>query len=280
MRRAERRAKTRSSVALPQLDSSRRRGSPSSNRVIQSGWALMLADRAGWHHKPPQWPGRSPRRQGQVRPPGSDSTVAERRSKALGVGASPLPTALPPARPPNRWDRPSPRLATAAAARPRCRGGPVNRRATAPGRLRPALVSPVRRLTLPRTEVMAVVSRKQQIEMLRRVPLFSDLTRQELDQLARSGRVVDHAPRSCRCHRGREGCRIPPHPGRGGPCHQGRPDRGQARSRGMVRRGLDDRWRPRTATVAAATPLRTFGLASWDFHPLLRSSPPSPSSCW
>ena len=29
--------------------------------------------------------------------------------------------------------------------------------------------------------------------MLRRVPLFSDLTRRELDQLARTGRVVDHA---------------------------------------------------------------------------------------
>ena len=30
---------------------------------------------------------------------------------------------------------------------------------------------------------------------------------------------------------------------------------------------------PRTATVTAATPLRTFGVASWDFHPLLKSSP-------
>ena len=38
-----------------------------------------------------------------------------------------------------------------------------------------------------------MVSRKQQIEMLRRVPLFSDLTRRKLDQLARTGRVVDHA---------------------------------------------------------------------------------------
>ena len=30
---------------------------------------------------------------------------------------------------------------------------------------------------------------------------------------------------------------------------------------------------PRTATVTAATPLRTFGVPSWDFHPLLKSSP-------
>jgi CRP/FNR family transcriptional regulator, cyclic AMP receptor protein len=120
---------------------------------------------------------------------------------------------------------------------------------------------------------MAVVSRKQQIEMLRRVPLFSDLTRREVDQLARTGRVVDHAQGHVVVTEGEKGVGF--HLIMNGEARVTKGDRTVAKlgpgewfgEVSMIDGG------PRTATVAAATPLRTFGLASWDFHPLLRSSP-------
>jgi CRP-like cAMP-binding protein len=120
---------------------------------------------------------------------------------------------------------------------------------------------------------MAVVSRKQQIEMLRRVPLFSDLTRRELDQLARTGRVVDHAQGHVVVTEGEKGVGF--HLILDGEARVTKGDRTVAKlgpgewfgEVSMIDGG------PRTATVAATTPLRTFGLASWDFHPLLRSSP-------
>ncbi len=118
-----------------------------------------------------------------------------------------------------------------------------------------------------------MVSRKQQIEMLRRVPLFSDLSKRELDQLARTGRVVDHAEGHVVVTEGEKGVGF--HLILDGEARVTKGGRTVAKlgpgqwfgEISMIDGG------PRTATVSAATQLRTFGVASWDFHPLLKTSP-------
>ncbi len=118
-----------------------------------------------------------------------------------------------------------------------------------------------------------MVSRKQQIEMLRRVPLFSELSKRELDQLARTGRVVDHAEGHVVVTEGEKGVGF--HLILEGDARVIKGGRTVAKlgpgkwfgEISMIDGG------PRTATVSAATQLRTFGVASWDFHPLLKTSP-------
>ena len=117
------------------------------------------------------------------------------------------------------------------------------------------------------------MSKKQQIEMLRRVPLFSDLSKKELDQLARTGRVVDHAEGHVVVTEGEKGVGF--HLILDGEARVTKGGRTVAKlgpgqwfgEISMIDGG------PRTATVSAATQLHTFGVASWDFHPLLKTSP-------
>ncbi len=122
-------------------------------------------------------------------------------------------------------------------------------------------------------EVISLVTRKQQVEMLRRVPLFADLSKRELDQLARTGRVVDHA----------EGHTVVTEGEKGVGFHLILDGEARVTKKGRTVAKLGaGQWfgevsmidgGPRTATVIAGTALRTFGVASWDFHPLLKSSP-------
>lgn len=107
------------------------------------------------------------------------------------------------------------------------------------------------------------------VELIRNVPLFAGLERGELEQLARSFEESSFEPGATVAREGESGVGFSV------------VDEGEAtvtvrgEERGRLRRGdsfgevalLDQG--VRTATVTASTPLRCYGITSWEFRPLV-----------
>ena len=118
-----------------------------------------------------------------------------------------------------------------------------------------------------------MAKQQEQVEVLRRVPLFSDLTKRELQQVARTVNDVTHPAGHVIVTEGDKGVGL--HIIISGQAKVSRNGRTVARlgpgdyfgEMSMIDGG------PRTATVTADTPLRLLGLTFWDFHPLLKTSP-------
>ena len=120
---------------------------------------------------------------------------------------------------------------------------------------------------------MALFTQDVKIEALRRAPLFSDLSKKELAQLARMADDVEVAAGHTLCKEGQMGREF-------FVIVDGQVEVTR-KGRAVKRQGGDEFFGeiallediPRTATVEAKTPLRLFVLTSRDFRALVETSP-------
>lgn len=120
---------------------------------------------------------------------------------------------------------------------------------------------------------MALFTQNLKVEALKRVPLFSDLSKKDLTTLARMSDDVEIEPGAALCKQGQIGREFfVIVDGEVEVTRDGRPVK---RSGGDEFFGeialLEDV--PRTATVTAKTPVRAFVLTSQDFRHLVKDSP-------
>jgi len=116
-------------------------------------------------------------------------------------------------------------------------------------------------------------SQDVKVEALRRAPLFSELSKKELTQLARLADDVEVRPGETLCREGQVGREF-------FVIVEGEVEVTR-RGRKVKRQGGDEFFGeialledvPRTATVTARTPVRLFVLTSRDFRALVKSSP-------
>jgi len=111
------------------------------------------------------------------------------------------------------------------------------------------------------------------VKLLRRVPLFSELDKKELEVVASAGKRVDFESGQTILRRGERGLGFLL-------VLEGKTEvRKNGRHVGDIGPGgffgemtvVDDK--PRSADVVAMEPTKCFGIASWSFFPVLRSNP-------
>jgi len=114
---------------------------------------------------------------------------------------------------------------------------------------------------------------RELVTKLKRIPLFGDLSDRELRHICKQGRVVEHEQANDVVEEGGGSVGF----------HLILDGNASVLQGGKVRRhiGPGDYFgeislldgKPRSATIHADSPLRTFSLAAWDFRPLLDAEP-------
>ena len=118
-----------------------------------------------------------------------------------------------------------------------------------------------------------MATKKEQLELMGKVPLFSECSRKELDLIARAGRIVERSVGDVIVEEGASGVGF--HLIVGGSAEVTRGGRkiselGAGDYFGEV--SLIDEG-PRSATVTATSPIKMVVLTPWEFRPLLNSHP-------
>ena len=118
-----------------------------------------------------------------------------------------------------------------------------------------------------------MVTKKQQLELLGSVPLFEGLSKADLKHLVDISKVVFHDEGHTIIHEGDHGAGFQLIlDGEARVVRGGRTAARLGPGEFFGEMALIDEG-PRTATVIAATPLTTLGIASWNFRPLVKRRP-------